>query len=450
MLEGVSLQIAQVLIQKAKGKSRTTYENVAQEIGWPHPTGRGLGKYLHEIMHYCKQRTLPPLTLIVVRKGTKEPSYEASAHIKAALGDIDFEVKQNEVLDFDWNVACEFIPPKTAQLPDGRHIWLTSFWGFNPDSWGCIGFSSEAKQNYFLRRTRPGVIVAIYVTKGKGRLEERGKVVGFLEISHEAGHAKNFISGDQWALKEKDPESRGKWSYALRATRAWRVIEEEQQIVDDLLPKTYAGSHPEFIGSQGVPVTDADAEKLLSLTVYEVPVYGQTDQIQSGMQNFKNALKPSSAVYPATEPYWVAEVDGPKHLYILRLTGNLENYLGRTTKELEDQMIIKVGFSKSPMTRRDQIQAAYPDGKYKWEVLYPTEISSEPPYPNADIAIAGEDAMKARLVKDGGLPLGREFYLADAGLVIRTWHAGMFGAAERMKAKDSIGAERLRIVEMKI
>lgn len=417
MLEGISLQIARLLVRQAQTKSRTTYEKVAQEIGWPHPTGRGLGKHLYEIMHYCKQKLLPPLTLIVVRKGTKEPSSEASQYIKAALGDLNFEVMQKEVFDFDWGVASDFASPKTARLPDGRGIWLTSFWGFNPDSWGCIGFSSEPKLNYFLKRTKPGVIVAIYVTKGKGRLEERGKVIGFLEVSHTVGHAKDFIAGDQWALKESDPASRGKWSYALRATRAWRVIEEEQQIVGDLLPETYASAHPEFIGAQGVPVVDVDSEKLLGLTVYEVPVYGQTDQIQSGIQKFENVLKPSLAVCPAKEPYWVGEVDGPKHLYILKLAGNLENYLGRTTKELEDKMIIKVGFSKSPMTRRDQIQAAYPDGKYKWEVLYPKEITSEPPYPDADIAIAGEDAMKARLIKDGGATLGREFYLADEGLL---------------------------------
>ena len=48
----------------------------------------------------------------------------------------------------------------------------------------------------------------IYVTKGKGPERERGKVLGFLEVSHQEGHTRDFISGDQWATKESDPESR--------------------------------------------------------------------------------------------------------------------------------------------------------------------------------------------------------------------------------------------------
>jgi hypothetical protein len=320
-----------------------------------------------------------------------------------------------------------------AKLPDGRDIWLTSFWGFAPESWGCIGFTTTAMRDSFIKRTKPGVIVAIYVTKGKGPEQDRGKVLGFLEVSHQQGHVREFISGDRWAAKESDPESRGKWVYSLKATRAWKVAVEDRERVDDLLPETYKSANAEFIGSQGVPVKSTDLERMVSLTVYEVPVYGQTDPITSAVEPFANALNPSKAVYPAKEPYWVGETDSPKHLYILRLAGNVANYLGRPASELEDKLIVKVGFSKSPLSRRDQIQAAYPAGTYKWELLYPKELPKEPPYPNAEVAIAGEDAMKARLQNDGGEILGGEFYLADEGLVFRTWHAGRFGADEKLK-----------------
>lgn len=432
MLSQTALLVATALAEKAKEGLRTTYENVAEQIGWSHPTGRGLGSYLYEIMHFCKERRLPPLTLIVVKKGTKNPSPDAMPHVISALGEINIQEKQKEVFKFDWTTVSEFTV-QAAQLPDGRKIWLTSFWGFHPDSWGCIGFASKSKLDYFVGRTRPGVIVAIYVTKGKGLERERGKVVGYLEVSHLSGNAREFMSGDQWARKESDPESRGKWLYALKVTRAWRIVEEEQKAIDDLLPKTYKSAHPEFIGSQGVPILDGEEKNLLHLAVYEVPVYGQTEKIESVVQPFEEVLVPSRAIHPAKEPYWVGETDGPKHLYILRLRGELENYLGRTKADLDDKMIVKVGFSKSPMTRRDQIQAAYPAGTYKWEVLYPTEIPSDAPYPSAEVAIAGEDAMKARLTKEGAETLGREFYLADSGLVIRTWNVGKFTADEKLK-----------------
>ncbi|MBI1622601.1 hypothetical protein IOD40_18255 [Aquamicrobium sp. cd-1] len=40
------------------------------------------------------------------------------------------------------------------------------------------------------------------------------------------------------------------------------------------------------------------------------------------------------------------------------------------------------------------------------------------------MAIAGEDAMKKRLVEDGAEVLGGEFFLADDSLIYRTWAAG--------------------------
>ncbi len=162
MIEGMALEIARFLVEKAGAGLRTTYEQVAKEIGWSHPTGRGLGKYLYEVMHHCEEQSLPPLTLIVVKKGTKLPSPEAVPHILAALGDINIEAKQKEVFAFDWTSIPELASP-SVELPDGRGIWLTSFWGFEPESWGCLGFATKAKRDYFIKRTKPGVIVTIYV-----------------------------------------------------------------------------------------------------------------------------------------------------------------------------------------------------------------------------------------------------------------------------------------------
>lgn len=319
------------------------------------------------------------------------------------------------------------------QVNEAQPMWITSFWGFGPEQWGCIGFSDAGKRDYFIRNSRPGALVAVYVTKHRGPDDERGKIIGFLEVSHEGGSLKNFISGDLWAQTKKDPESRGKWSYALKVTRAWRIIREEQPLVDDALPSSYSAGGAIHVGAQGVIITREEAARLHALTVYEVPVYGQRSKISPGIQSLRNGLKPSQAIQPPTEPYWVGETDGPKHLYILRLRGDVAQYLGRSASELEDKEIIKVGFSKSPLARRDQIQAAYPAGMYRWEVFYPQTIPPAAPYPNAQVAIAGEDAMKERLIDDGAESLGGEFFLADTGLVYRTWFAGKLAAEKKSK-----------------
>lgn len=426
-MNGIQLEIARFLAAKAARKSRATYQQVGEAVGWSHPYGRGLGTHLWTILHELADRRLPPLTTILVRKGERYPEEGALAYIRAAVGDADIDTLQRQAFDFDWTSVPD-LAPTADSLPNGRAVWLTSFWGFAPDQWGCIGFSDEPRRTRFLTKTQPGTLVAIYVTKNKGALSERGKVIGVMEVSQEAGHAQQFISGDQWARKEADPESRGKWLYAVRATRAWRIAPEEWQEVDALFPTAYSSADPQFIGAAGVPLGPEEAEKLLQLDVYEVPIYGQDRPVDATITTLETALSPSRAIPPADSGYWVGETDGPKHLYILKLDGDIAAYLGRRSEAVEDKAIIKVGFSKSPLSRRDQIQAAYPAGAFGWTIFRPQDTSVPAPYDNARIAIAGEDAMKARLVEDGAESLGGEFFLADDWLVHKTWTAGRVSA----------------------
>lgn len=198
------------------------------------------------------------------------------------------------------------------------------------------------------------------------------------------------------------------------------------------MPLAYGSAQAEFIGSSGVVVSAEEAEALLQLDVYEVPIYGRAKQVDGTIQTLASALSPSRAVPPASAPYWVGETDGPKHLYILELSGDIAAYLGRPKADLEGKSIIKVGFSKSPLARRDQIQSAYPVGQFHWKVRLPKTISDPAPFPNASVAIVGEDAMKKRLVDSDAEVLGGEFFLADEWLVQKTWSAGQYAAEQAL------------------
>ncbi|MFG6598773.1 MULTISPECIES: hypothetical protein [unclassified Sulfitobacter] len=428
-MDSLQFEIARFLAQKARLRQRTTYQQVGEAVGWNHPNGRGLGAHLEVVLHYLSDNNLPPLTTILVREGERHPHEDAMAYIREVLGDIDVEQAQQEVFDFDWSRVPELLPEPTA-LPDGREVWLTSFWGFDPSKWGCIGFADEGKRNRFISQSKPDSLVAVYVTKGKGPEEMRGKVVGVLELSHEIGHAQNYISGDRWREKELDPNSKGKWLYAVKATRAWSIVPEDWIRVEDIFPRAYGSAHPEFIGASGVKIGADEAEMLLQLDVQEVHVYGSTEIADPTIQTLDNALSPSRAIPPPSEPYTVGETDGPKFLYILELQGDIAAYLGCRPEEVEDKSIIKVGFSKSPLARRNQIQSAYPEGSYRWSVIFPSQLPDEPPYANAEIAIVGEDAMKKRLVDEKAASLGGEFFLAEDWLVHKTWIAGCYAAKQ--------------------
>lgn len=213
---------------------------------------------------------------------------------------------------------------------------------------------------------------------------------------------------------------------------------EDWQRVEDIFPKAYGSAHPEFIGASGVKVSADEAERLLQLDVQEVHVYASNHTADPTIQTLDKALTPSRAVPPPTEPYTVGETDGPKLLYILELQGDVAAYLSCAPEEVEEKSIIIVGFSKNPMARRNQIQSAYPDGSYKWSIVFPSPLPSEPPYRNAQVAIVGEDAMKKKLVDEEAISLGGEFFLAEDWLVHKTWFAGKVAAekAQQQLAPD--------------
>ena len=60
-------------------------------------------------------------------------------------------------------------------------------------------------------------------------------------------------------------------------------------------------------------------------------------------------------------------------------------------------------------------------------------VPANPPYPNADVAIAGEDAMKARMIEENAASLGGEFFFAHESVVHSTWQAGRAAATKRME-----------------
>lgn len=325
------------------------------------------------------------------------------------------------------------------EVPENREVWLTSFWGFNPSLWGGVGFTKAHDRENFLREAPAGSLLAIYVTKHKGPVEMRGKLVGFLEITHDKGSMKDFTSPLEWVQAERDAGVKGKWVYGVRASRAWEVVEEDWVDVDAFFPITYAQHNKQLIGSKGAPVAREERQKIYDLWVREVPVYGRDWINDERIAPLKEALRPSNAVPPSQVPTMMKEADGPKRLYVLRLEGNYSHFLGRSPDELVGHHIVKVGFSKSPLNRCRQIQSAYPSCQFRWEVAWQHPEISDPPYPNADVAIAGEDAMKKRLAEEGE-SLGGEFFLIDDGLFVRTRSIGRYGADERLKV---LGLQRV-------
>ena len=324
----------------------------------------------------------------------------------------------------------EFMSPMEAIHKDPPNVWLTSFYGFRPEEWGLLGFTDEGRRRSFIERSEPGVLVVVYGA-GKASKVDRGQVIGIQQCSHRLGHSKQFMAPHEWLAKEGDPERAGKWNYAVKATRAWRVTPESRMNVRDFAPNATLSGAWQHIGARGVILSRQEALNILKLDLQEVEVYGETQIIGSTPGSALEILAPSRAGPVSKNAFVTRESEGPKHLYVLRLRGDTDAFLGQPSG---GRLIVKAGFSKSPQTRCDDHNRALPRCAYRWEVLFSGILSGFDPHPSSDHAKAGERAVQEVLCRrPAGASLGGEFFLANYDLIEEAWQRGNLTAKEYKK-----------------
>lgn len=121
-------EIARFLASKARLGLRTTYQELADAVGWSHPNGRGLGKNLYAVLHYMHDMKLPPLTTILVRKGQHYPDGDALGYIREVIGNVKIAEAQEEAFAYDWSIVPE-LRSMSDGLPGGQELWKASFEG---------------------------------------------------------------------------------------------------------------------------------------------------------------------------------------------------------------------------------------------------------------------------------------------------------------------------------
>lgn len=314
--------------------------------------------------------------------------------------------------------------PQEAVAASPPNVWLTSFYGFDPELWGFLGFSKDGQRKHFVKETMPGALVVIYGHKSKASVEQRGKVIGILQVSHRVNSARAFMHPAEWVNKQE--EEKGRWDLAVKAVRAWRIAPESYVNVEEIFTDTYSPKVAQSIGAYPDRLTAQEVERLLDLTWIETTVYGETPIEHAVPASGKQILQPSKPGPVSQTPFMCREAEGPKQIYILKLNGNVDHFLGRS---VPGKQIVKVGFSVSPMTRCAAFNAALPTGAFFWEILHSNAQDEFETYATSKIARAGEAAMVSALSKSGN-SLGGEFFLADDEAIELAWAAGRRAAVE--------------------
>lgn len=314
------------------------------------------------------------------------------------------------------------LDPLAAIRTDPPQVFLKSFHGFTPETWGFLGYSEEFKRDKFLKDSVPGALVVICGTSKAPEKEDRLRVLGMQQQSHIVGTKWDFLAPDRHADERSDPSRGDRWYYALKAIRAWRIPQEKRPYVRDIFPTTHkGGDNGTAIGSYGMRLEAEEARALLDLTLVEVPVFGGShiDALVPGPA--VDLLKPSRPGPVSQSGFTVKESEGEKHLYILRMHGDTKALLGY---DPGNAAVFKVGFSVSPETRCKAHNKALPACAFKWDIEKSTYKQGQMPFPSSKHALAGEQAMKDYL-EVSGKPLGGEFFLADEKSIARAWELGV-------------------------
>ena len=327
-----------------------------------------------------------------------------------------------------------------------KGAWMKGFWGWSPETWGCVGYPNIGLRTRFFQNDLNTRLMFIYVTKSAGRKDgapktQVNKIVGFYELSECEGLRYDFQEAFH---HEREP---GKWLHSIKANRAFTIR-------NNPLPFTYDADQIFKTGGMGTRYgINSDAlsstayEFLKSCTYEEVPVFGSSMMDANGISfpppkkagaesnetkhphNLRR--KPVKGGAPNNSGYYVKpEADSEKSLYILELCGDIDSY---TNKDCAGKKIIKVGLSFSPESRKEFFNRVMPDGEYNWEILKSTQLDGHIPYSCHRVAERGEWAMKEFFHRNHENHLSGEFYLASERDIQIAWEKGRTKALDEEK-----------------
>lgn len=299
-------------------------------------------------------------------------------------------------------------------------VLLTSFWGWAPESWGMVSFAWDGRRNTVISETTDPFIALIYITKNAPIEDKslRGKVMGFYLCSHSKGHRDEFTHVSHHS---REPD---KWWYGLKAIRAFSFHKDHLMTIDEFDPTLSKEQRNQAVGTHGEILSDLQNwQKLKDVPFKEVPCFDAHVNEDFTHDPWEPANKGMVGAGPNNNGgYYVPpkSSDLPRQLYVLRLRGNTDHFLGKPSK---GHFIHKIGLSVAPSDRQSAFNKALPEGAFVWETILTTRRDGDDQIFSFNAAVAGETAMKKQLSQNGKW-LGEEFYLAEDAAIQAAWNIG--------------------------
>ena len=316
---------------------------------------------------------------------------------------------------------------KDALDAEPPQVWLNGAFGFDPEDWGGLTFTDKTRLETIRKESKSGFLTIVYgATTQSTPPKLRSKILGVYQCSHETDDSGKFLSPIARQRKQRIQYSENSWGHAFRIIRAWRTIPESAPTVSDFAHLTYSPAKGRSISRYSARLTHEEAVKILDVDLNPTYVFGGDNDFEPGLTTGLGIISPSKAGPVSQSPFVSRESEGPKHLYVLKLHGPLDSIFD---EPLEGQSVVKVGFSRSPMTRCEHFNKALPTCLLRWQILHSTHDEGDDPLPDSTAARCGEDVMKLILDQEGK-SLGGEFFLATAEQIEGAWNRAKLAARD--------------------
>lgn len=294
----------------------------------------------------------------------------------------------------------------TEALSKPRRIFLRSFYGFDPEEDGYIGWTEEGPRDRMLGFVEDGDLFMIYgASSAETKQSHRNRVLGFLQVDRKSIRDTEKASPSGMERKRVNGWL-GKWTFAIPVVRAWRAT--EAILLERVAPMTYRPEAGQAIAVWNPPLLPEEVELALKIRVQEVNVFGEAPLSGNEPENepLAEAFKPSRAVPGSFGERTSVYEDGPTRLYVARFDGDGYALLGQKRPMFDESVLLKVGVSNDVKRRLSEINGGFPPAAVgRWTM----QLISEP-FGNKAAAEVAEQAFKdaapAKLTSLGG-----EFFL---------------------------------------
>jgi hypothetical protein len=258
-------------------------------------------------------------------------------------------------------------------------IYATLAWGFDPETWGVIGFSLESVRNSLADELRKsdGLVLTMGTMGAETAESERGRILGLNRLSTRPVRTEEMVEPAKWAAHLRDNGGQPKWPFGLPIRSAEGFVDPPQRA--RILPRLHEDNLHRKLASNFEKLTEEEVAIVLACKRYTVAEIWSTP----GATFISNILsRPPKGPPPSLGQRTLTSTSGPAATYCFKLVGRALRPITIDIAPLYSGLeIYKVGFSNNPVRRLAELNAYLPDPDKltwapAWEQWHTDEINA--------------------------------------------------------------------------